>query len=404
MSLNYQQLVASVSTHAGIRSKTELQPLGGPNDKLFPPTYGVEDSAATKYATEQRVTHTDGDAFATEAVVLSSVAAQAHRLAGGLRDAWESGELDLPLIGTDFSAVEGLEEYGVITDLDAPHRVYDAIHRDSLDGEVPFRFGPIGKAVTEASMANAAALFVHSPSALLFGAWDSTGPKGGRGSKFERAITSEIVATGIAVGKSTSSRIDPLGIEKVDGIYRTPNNSWTFDDKQAVPKSKPIRPSEINHGNVTPSIDTRAGGVTAERVVATTVISLIQLRRLTFPKSPNGASLSKEAGGAARAALAALGLAATVLAFEQGFDLRSRCVLAPTANLQFEVVGRAGQLEEFTLTGAEALALVAEAAEAATAAGLPWSAGLHSLVPTDRLAELVRRSRDVAISSVPAEV
>jgi CRISPR-associated protein Csb1 len=404
MPLSHTQLSTYVSTYAGIRAVSELEPLGGPRDKVFPPTYGVDDSAATKYATELRVVDTaDGQTAQVESVVLNSVAAQAHQLAGALRTAWESGELDLPLIGTDFSQVEGLEEYGTITDLDAPHRVYDAINRDSLDGDVPFRFSDIGKAVTEATVGNATALYQHSPSALLFGAWDSTGPKGGRGSKFERAITSEIVATGIALGKKTSSRIDPLGIEKVDGIYRSTDGSWTFDESEAAPKSKPIRPSEINHGNVTPSIDAKAGGITAASIEATTVLSLIQLRRLKFPKTPDGAQLDKSAGDAARTTLAALGLAAVALAFEQGFDLRSRCVLAPTSELVFEAVGRAGEVETFTLTGAEALALVAESAAAAAKAGLPWRSGLHPLTPTDRLVELVRRSRDAAIASAPVE-
>ncbi|EKF25317.1 CRISPR-associated GSU0053 family protein [Mycolicibacterium hassiacum DSM 44199] len=404
MSLDYQQLSSYVSTYAGIRAVSKLEPLGGPRDKVFPPTYGVEDSAATKYATELRVVDTaDGTTAQVESVVLNSVAAQAHQLSRALRAAWEANDLDLPLIGTDFSQIEGLEEYGTITDLDAPHRVYDAIHRDSLDSEVPFRFGEIGRAVTEATVDNATALYQHSPSALLFGAWDSTGPRGGRGSKFERAITSEIVATGIALGKKTSSRIDPLGIEKVDGIYRSTDGSWTFDESQAVPKSKPIRPSEINHGNVTPSIDAKAGGITAASIEATTVLSLIQLRRLKFPKTTDGAPLDQSAGHAARTTLAALGLAATTLAFEQGFDLRSRCVLAPTSELVFDAVGRAGEVESFTLTGAEALALVAESADAAAKAGLRWRSGLHRLTPTERLIELVRRSRDAAIASAPVE-
>jgi CRISPR-associated protein Csb1 len=403
MSLTHTQLVDYVGNYAGIRAVTRLQPLGGSNDKVFPPTYGVDDSAATKYATEERVVAGSEGASTAPSVVLNSVAAQAHQLSNALLSAWQAGQLDLPLVGTDFTGVDDLAEYGVITDLDAPHRVYDAINRDSLDGDVPFRFGHIGKAVTEATVGNAAALYINSPSALLFGAWDSTGPKGGRGSKFERVITSEIVATRIALGKKTSSRIDPLGIEKVDGIYATADNSWTLDPAEAVAKAKQIRPSEINHGNVTPSIDARAGGVTAEEITATTVISLIQLRRLKFPKAPDGSALNESAGTAARVTLAALGLAATVLAFEEGFDLRSRCVLAPTSDLEFEAVGRAGQVESFLLTGSEALELVSAAATSASTAGLPWRAGLHALTPTDRLTDLVRRSRAASMNATPAE-
>jgi hypothetical protein len=112
-------------------------------------------------------------------------------------------------------------------------------------------------------------------------------PTAGRGSKFERAITSEIVATEIAVGKATSSRIDPLGIEKVVQIYEKPDGDWTLDPEDA-PKSNPMRPSKINHGNIRPSIHPDVGGVTAGAIDATTVLSLIQLRRLRFPMDVDG--------------------------------------------------------------------------------------------------------------------
>jgi CRISPR-associated protein Csb1 len=438
MSLTYKQLLAFVTAYAGIRAVTDLEPLGGPGSKVFPPTYGVDERAPiTRYAVEERVI-TDGDGAEVrraESVVLNSVAAQAHAFSGALLSAREAGELDLPLVGVDFTRSPGVEEFGVITDLQCPHRVYDAIIRDSLEGEggqiapgpsksaarssrsrraptppaaeqsggVLFRYGPIGQGVTRASTRNATALYRHAPSALLFGAWDSTGPRGARGSRFERAITSEIVATDIALGKTTSSRIDPLGIEKdVVPIYRTADSGWTLDKKEAV-KTTTLRPSEINHGNIRPSINFTAGGVTARAIQATTVLSLIQLRRLQFPEDADGNSFEgnarAKASDAARATLAALGLAATALAFEAGFDLRSRCVLAPTSDLRFEAVGRSGEINEFSLTGQQALELVGQSARSAAAAGLPWRVGLHTLTPTDRLADLVRLSREAAEQS-----
>ena len=405
MPLSFDRLLDYVREYAGIRARSRLEPLAGVGTKIFPPTYGVPDAAITKYAVERRVVRgPDGRTSVVDSVVLNSVAAQAHELSDALLAATESGRLELPLIGVDFTGVDGLAEFGVITDLQSPHRVYDAVHRDSLDADLPFRSGEIGRAITDATVADATALFVHSPSALLFGAWDSTGPKGGRGTKFERAITSEIVANDIALGAKTSSRIDPLGVEKVTDIYRTPSGDWTLEQREAdaKTKSKPLRPSEINHGNVTPSIDERAGGITAAEIEATTVISLVHLRRLRFTVDAANATSRPEAETAARATLAALGLAATALAFEAGFDLRSRCVLAPTADQRFEAVGRAGTVEEFTLTGAEGLELVARAAQAAAAAGLAWRAGLHALTPTPRLAELVRRSKEAALAATAA--
>jgi CRISPR-associated protein Csb1 len=411
MSLTYDELSTYVDGHAGIRARTPLEPLGGSESKVFPPTYGVDTGATSKYALETRTTRSaDGtEATVVTSVVLNSVAAQARRFGQVLREAFEDGDLELPVIGTDFTTQDNLSEYGQITDLDAPHRVYDAILRDSLDGDLPFRSGEIGQRVTEASTRNATGLFVHSPSSLIFGAWDSTGPKGGRGNKFERALTSEIMASDISVGVKTSSRIDPLGIEiKGSVIYEAAGGSWTLDENDAVlNKGKPIplKPSEINHGNVRPSIDAMAGGVTATSIEAITVLSLIQLRRLKFVTAADGtpfdADKRKPVAQAARTTLAALSLCAVALAFEAGFDLRSRCVLAPTSDLSFDAIGRTGTVDTFTLTGAESLELVKQAAARASEVGIEWSPGLHLLTPTPRLAELVRRSRALSLAAGP---
>ncbi|MGH8571832.1 MAG: type I-G CRISPR-associated RAMP protein Csb1/Cas7g, partial [Gammaproteobacteria bacterium] len=128
--------------------------------------------------------------------------------------------------------------------------------------------------------------------------------------------------------------------------------------------------------------------------------SFIQLRRLRFPTTTTGEPIPVDqralAEGAARTALAALGLAATVLGYEQGFDLRSRCVLVPRGKLTFDLVGRAGAVETVEVGSAAALELVAEAADRAAALQLGWRASEMLLRPSDRLVELIRRSQEVA--------
>jgi CRISPR-associated protein Csb1 len=169
----------------------------------------------------------------------------------------------------------------------------------------------------------------------------------------------------------------------------------------------PGRPSQANLGNVTPSIDPRAGGVTAQEITGTTVLSLIQLRRLRFPagldRSPFDDQRRQEAELAARTALAALGLAAVALAFEQGFDLRSRCVLVTTGPVTFEAVARGGTVQPYALSAADALKLVAAASDRAAAAGLPWRDGELSLRPAGRLVELIRRSISLTAADEPGE-
>src|SRR5690606_38038381 len=124
---------------------------------------------------------------------------------------------------------------------------------------------------------------------------------------------------------------------------------------------------------------------------------------LRFPVDASGRPLEGEqrraAEVAARTALAALGIAAAVLAFEDGFDLRSRCVLVATDDLTFELVRRGSQPStEFTVDRSEALDLVDEAVSTAAEAGLPWETGEILLRPADRLVELVRRSRAVPVA------
>ena len=107
-----------------------------------------------------------------------------------------------------------------MTVLEAPHRLADAIFRDSLLDGTLFRLSDAGRAVTEAQPQNATALFRYSPTGLLFGMWDSTGPKGGLGSKFQRAYVSEIIGLDAQIGKKVSSRLDPLQIEKLKAEER----------------------------------------------------------------------------------------------------------------------------------------------------------------------------------------
>ena len=415
-SVTYEELREAVGgVGVGVRVRTDLEPLGGPDDKIFPPTYGVGDREETKYAVEQR--RVSGETVS--AVVVDSVASQANRLELALLDATRRGETGVPLVSVDFRGTS-VADLDRISALEAPHRIFDALLRDStLDGAL-FRLSDIGRSITEATVRSAAPIFHYSPTTLLFGGWDSTGPRGGLGAKYERCLTSEIVAVGIDRGVKTGSRIDPVGIQlKAGPLYEAPDGTWTLDPDEAVKeKGSPKlaartgegakgRPSQVNHGNITPSIDHRAGGVTADRIVATTVLSFAALRRLRFPLDAEGAPIPddrrRKVETAAHTALAALGLASVVLAFDEGFDLRSRCVLVPTAKLEFELLGRAGERRPVSLDRAEALALLSAAAGGPRGAACtgplggcaPVGGALHPPTPNSAVAgaRVVSRNR-----------
>lgn len=422
MPLTYDELSAGVAGDAaGIRARTSFEPLGGPGDKIFPPTYGVGVTPETRYAEEKRFMPSANAADGTVArsVVLDSVASQANRFELALLEAIRQEEVAVPVTSVDFRPFPDLAGLERISDYEAPHRIFDALLRDSYDGEHLFRNGSAGRAITEAQPRNAAGLYHHSPHTLVFGGWDSTGPRGGLGAKYERAITSEIVAMGVELGVKTASRIDPTGIVKQAGpLYEAADGTWTLDETEAVTESGKLkllgakkkgeqgaaresgRPSQANLGNVTPSIERAAGGVTAREIIGTTVLSFIQLRRLRFPTRPDGSVFEghqrSEAEVAARTALAALGIAAAAFAFEEGFDLRSRCVLTARRPIGFEIVSRDGSTTSFDLAGSDAAKLMTEATDRAAAAGLPWRTGEILLRPSGRLVDLIRRSHQLA--------
>src|SRR5699024_5927749 len=89
--------------------------------------------------------------------------------------------------------------------------------------------------------------------------------------------------------------------------------------------------------------------------------------------------------------------AAATLAYEEGFDLRSRCVLTALDDQVFELIRRgSAENSTFTMTRDEALELVNEASARASEFGLPWADEELLLTPAERLVELVRRSQAVA--------
>jgi CRISPR-associated protein Csb1 len=378
---------------AAFRCVTEYQPAGGIGDKVFPPTY-----EGGKYAVETRIV----DNQAMQCVLLDSVQSQANRMELALLDALESGDIQLPLVSVKF---ENIPKPLRVTSLDAPHRVADAIFRDSLlpaEGKL-FRESSKGRVLNTMEPRNARELFGLCPTALIFGLWDSTGPRGGLGAKFQRAIVSEIVGYHAQDGVKTSSRIDPLQITLSAGpLYARAVKSetapaWALDPESAAkdknqPKKlgKDGKPSEANHGNVTPGIT--AGGFTISKALQTTVLSLVALRRLCFPEIGSAVS-DPDVDVVARTVLAALGLAAAVLTRTAGADLRSRCQLFPTGSFVWELLEHPGEEpRHFALSGQEIITTFNGALVEAKQKGLPWE-GEIELVPSDDLFRLVDNSQ-----------
>ena len=404
--LDLQTLKKAVAgEYAAMRRVTRMEALG---EKTFPPTF--EGGA---YATEKRqvLNSTEKTVQTVETVLLDSVQSQANRMELALLRAYDGGRLKMPLLEVDFKG-DGrdptLSEIGRLTALEAPHRMCDAIFRDSLYEGQPFRTVGPGERLNAAKPSNATVVFELCPTALIFGFWDSTGPRGGMGAKVQRALVSEIVGyETTSENKRTSSRIDPLAIENNVDIFRKVGGGWTFDESQAEMNAKgdPVRlkPSEINHGNITPSFKNKDGklkhgGVTLAYAEQQTVLSLAALRRLRFPV---GGAIQPETDLAARTVLAALGMAAIYFLDEDGYDLRSRCLLDGKPGAM-AFVGR-GEVQKIELDADAAAGLVAEAAAEAKGLGLPWRETPMVLRPSADLSRLVVESRTRAMTASKVE-
>ncbi len=295
--ISFDMLREAVRQGAALRCRNRLQPDGGDGGKAFPPTYvgGV-------YAVEDRRI----DGRVVRCVLLDSVQSQANRMEEVLQEAFLPNWRELPTDGADpqcalpLVAVQ-VGNHGWVTSMTAPHRIHDAILRDSkieqpnkgkqgnaANETKPFRESDIGQAIVKARVWNATAFYRYCPTTLLFGTWDSTAGEGLDSAKIPRAVVSEIIGVDITPGVRTGSRLDPLGIEKINAtFYRVGKSGWTFNesdaDKEYLKEKKdkkkiwtdnldealkdeagnpqevrPIewgkKPSDINHGNIPPDM------------------------------------------------------------------------------------------------------------------------------------------------------
>jgi CRISPR-associated protein Csb1 len=104
-----------------------------------------------------------------------------------------------------------------LSTLQLPHRLFDAILRESQLNGTLWLDTDIAKAVQAARPETAYPLLQWDPALLLLGGWDSTKlgrrTKAVREAKYPAALSCEIVATDVIPINRAGSRIDPLGIE-----------------------------------------------------------------------------------------------------------------------------------------------------------------------------------------------
>jgi CRISPR-associated protein Csb1 len=217
MSELHQHLADAVRTATAIGIRAELIAAAAkPKDPwqlVFPSTY---EGGAHAFSPPD-------DQGVSAHVLIDSAPSVANRLEALLDDP----DVGLPRLEVDVAG-------RVLSVNTLPHRVYDAILRDSEVAGVPFRDSRIGQALLAARPGNAAALFRQAPLTLLFGGWDSHAQNVTQSARWASAMAVEILGFEAMPATDTGSRIDPLGIERDAGpLYKTANDSWSLNEKDA---------------------------------------------------------------------------------------------------------------------------------------------------------------------------
>jgi CRISPR-associated protein Csb1 len=390
----YARLAAAVCLEgddAAIRIEATYEPIGGPTDKVSPPTYPVAKPHDPPYLIERRW---KADGTLEDTVLIDSRQSQANRCEAALQAEIDAGRLGLPHLVLRTVAHGRPLRW---TSLEVPARSRDAYFRDSESPDGGrFDATAAGAALKAAGPGDASALFCHAPTDLVYGVWDSH-RKLRLAPRFPRAYTSELVGHDVLVGRRAAGRFDLVvsGAARVNGDA----DGWEFgaDGKGTT------RLSELGHGSIPPSEFVRRpiepggpkvqcagpGGVTVRSVTRTASVGLTGLARVTL-----GPSVPADGDRAARTLLAALALLGDRLAFARaGLFLRSGCELVRVNERLSWVGGSEGELQ---LDIAAARALMAFATERAVEAGLKWDPNPLPLRPNAGLQQAIEESFFVA--------
>lgn len=381
--LSFESLYDSITgSFSALRIVRKLNPAGGKGTKVYPPSY-----SEGKYAFEDRII----DDRLVSTVILDSVQSQANRMEEALLRAYRKGDLLFPLI--EMRLPDGVTGNGRITTLEVPHRIADAIFRESELEGVDFRLSKVGKAFANSNIGNATGLLNYCPQALIFGIWDSTGSKGGLGNKFSRAIVSEIVGINAKQGVQTSSRLDPL-VHYGHKIIRTDKGEWKLSNGEKEEKSESkAKISEINLGNVTPTLEReKFGGVTIDHAIQTIVLSLPSLRRLHFPF--NGEETEKN-NNYSRTLLVSMSLAAIMYMMDEGYDLRSRCLLVPAGDVVLEIIANNGSITQYSISKDISRKIFNEGVLKIKEIGIPWPEEPIVVYPNARLRSVIENELEI---------
>ncbi|CAN5420428.1 hypothetical protein BH23ACT9_BH23ACT9_28580 [soil metagenome] len=387
ISVLYDRILAAASLDGpdgAIRIHATYEPIGGPHDKVSPPTYPVGTDKSPPYLMEERY-GPDGELEPT--VLLDSRQSQANRCEEALQAATDAGRIRLPHLSLQTTAHHRALR---ITSMQAPHRSRDAYFRDSeTDDGTRFDDTPVGKAMKGVTPEDATPLYRHAPTDLVYGVWDSH-RKLRLAPRFPRIYTSEVVGYGAREGRRAAGRSD-LIVSGAQKVMPTEDGSFVTGEGKGSKKL-----SELGHGSIPPGETVNRnnatvlapGGVTVRRIQRQASLGFAGLSRVAF-----GTTLSSDAARAARAVLACLALAGDRAAFGRpAVFLRSGCELL-LLDESMTWVGRGADNEAaIQLEPDAAEALLSMAVTKAQDAGADWVESPVQVRPHQHLQTVIEAS------------
>ncbi|MDR1151575.1 MAG: type I-U CRISPR-associated protein Cas7 [Bifidobacteriaceae bacterium] len=366
---------------SALSSVTQLRPADGPQAAIAPAKYAAARGDSGTYVYGRR--YFEGEA--QRCVLIDSAQSQRNRAELALALAIEDGNPVLglvPRIRVTYTREESTESF---TDLELPHRAFDAhIRAGTVDGK-PTTQHPAYRAARDSSPANAWALFNLSPASLVFGSWDAT-RKAHQG-RWPSAITGEIL--GVLADQASSdgeplkkggARVDPVGMSmRFDGEtlktlvedQQTDMSPKTLkkvlnDANEALKKRTVASASSLGLGGIPPTLK-QLGGVSCKSITRAHVLSFATLRQVRFGRGAEG-------DAALRAVLAAIAINGMVRSDSELY-IRASCHLVEDGPSQTILDRRHGNHEAVVLPEIEEADSLLEAAltKATQVTGLQWN-------------------------------
>ena len=296
---------------------------GGPATLNHPAVYAVAEGsvvAPARYAGRKGNGNRKGSEFVFETryvdgefrrtALIDSKQSQANRAEAGLVAARQDGSAAaaIPVIEVHYEGREPL------TDLQLPHRAFDAHFRFAEQDGVPVVKQPWFRALRDATAIDLSPVFVTSPATLAFGGWDSSRRSGQL--RLRGLLVSElfgVVADGEdRLSRRSGARLDPLGQDfhvspdEIESLLEQQREHLSpklvakieREAESARKKGAEVSAAELNLGGVPPSTE-QPFGVSVPEVRRARTFSLAGLRRLRF-----GGSADEDV--AARGALLAM--------------------------------------------------------------------------------------------------